>query len=117
MNKACKKLIEKAKPYNGEEIGMLYIINSGKLYRGFWGKNGYNKIIVIGSSRKPHNEPVEYYNLSENYDIDKVSIEDLVEHERCNIDIEHKYNCVRVWFNKTITRELLLSDITFKPKE
>lgn len=114
MNKACKELIAKAQPYNGEEIGMLYIINSGKLYSG---KNGYNKIIVIGTNRSASIGHAKYYNLSENYEVDKVSIEDLVAHERCNIDIEHKYNCVRVWFNKTITRDWLLSDLTFRPKE
>lgn len=116
MNKACKELIEKAKPYNGEEIGVLYIINSGKRYNGFWGSNNYNNIILIGRNRpKSPNGPFEFYKLSTEYQSDKVCIQCLRQYETCNVDIDHELNCVRVWFNETLIRQTVLSDITLVP--
>ena len=116
MNKACKELIEKAKPYNGEEIGMLYIINSGKRYSGFWGSNKFNRVILIGRNRpKSIDEAVEFYMLSTEYQSDKVSIESLCAGERCNVDIDGKLNCVRIRFNQTLIRQYVISDIVLVP--
>lgn len=112
MNKACKEFIEKSKPYNGEKLTSIYIINSGKLYRGFWGKNGYNKIIVIGC--RSTEDGKEYYNVSNDYEVDVVRIQELVEHDQCHIDISNKLGCIHIWFNKTMKLNMLLSDLVME---
>ena len=112
MTKACKELIEKAKHYNGEELTSIYIINSGRLYSGFWGKNGFNKIIVIGC--RSTEDGKEYYNVSNDYEVDVVRIQELAEHDQCNIDISNKLGCIHIWFNKTMKLNTLLSDLVME---
>ena len=103
MNKKLKELIKKALPYKDEILNGLLIVNSGKLYNGFWGKNGYNNIIVIGHELRKNNTR-QYYFLTENSDV--VDIENI---ESCHIDIDHDLGCVGVWFCKPIKAWSILS--------
>lgn len=110
MNKACKELIENAQTYNCQEIKTLYIINSGRLYNGLWGKNGYNNIIVLGEAKDKN-----FYILSSKHQTDVVNVQSLFENETCSIDISGKYNCVRVWFNKPLIVQYALSACCLVP--
>jgi hypothetical protein len=70
-----KKFIEEAKIVSEKEkfnykYRALYIIDSGKQYNGFWGKNGFNYIIIIG-----RNENGEYINITEDYQCDVYEIQ------------------------------------------
>ena len=113
MNKACKELIEKARTYTNQELKTLYIINSNKRYSGFWGKNGYNSLIVLGETKDGI-----FYNLTKDYnDTDVVNIQQLFANENCNIDISGKYNCVRVWFNKPVIRQYVMSSLCLVPAD
>ena len=56
MTKKEKELINEAIIVDNKELLKLsfesiYMINSGKLYNGFFGKNGYNNIILLGVTR------------------------------------------------------------------
>lgn len=95
MNKAQKELIEKAIKYNGEPITSLYIISKDRLYDGFWGKNGYNEIVVIAYSRA-----TDQYFKWDSYPRDVINI---LKEMQFSIDIPNKLNCVRLFFHKPIT--------------
>ena len=95
MNKAQKELIEKAIKYNGEPIDSLYIISEDRLYNGFWGKNGYNGMIIIAYSKSTK----EYYKW-DSYPRDVI---DCCKELQFGIDIPNDTNCVRLFFHKPIT--------------
>lgn len=74
MTDKQKKFIEEAKIVDIKEkfnykYRALYIFDSGKQYDGFWGKNGFNYIIIIG-----RNENGEYINITEDYQCDVYEI-------------------------------------------
>ena len=48
MRKIEKEFVASAKPLKSKVFNELWIINSGRAYNGFFGKNGFNNIIVIG---------------------------------------------------------------------
>lgn len=96
MKKALKELIENAKEYNGESLTSLLIIPSGKLYKGFWGKNGFDYVNVIG--RKMDGGQLTHYKLT----IDKADLVDFCAVEINSIDIPHELGCVKISFKKPI---------------
>lgn len=51
MKKAVQEFIAKAVPRKHNSFNELYVIDSEKEYDGFWGKNGYNNIILIGRAK------------------------------------------------------------------
>lgn len=51
MKKAVKELIAKAVPRKHDSFYELCVIDSEKAYDGFFGKNGYNNIILIGRAK------------------------------------------------------------------
>lgn len=90
MRKNQLKLVEKAKPFSeGLKFQSIYIINSGKNYNGFWGSNGYRKLILIG----------ETWN-GELYRIDQCEADliDIINKQQSNIyfDINSVNDCVRL---------------------
>lgn len=110
MNKACKELIEKALPYNGEKLTSIYIINSGTAYEDFDHKNGYNELIIIGCHTIKLN-CAKYYNLSQNQSVDLCTIRGLFADDRCRIDIPRKYNCIHLYFGNSMKRLYLSSNL------
>ena len=89
MNKKQKELIAQCKPYPlGTPFDCLYIIPSGKLYNGFWGKNGYNKIYLVCQVQIKDKDD-EYYLIGDKYEIDVVSLPNI------EFDIPKELNCVR----------------------
>lgn len=109
MKKAVKEFIEKAVPLKSKAFQELFIIDSEKVYDGFWGKNGYNKIILIG--RPPKGEEYELITDFSDAIVFSQSC------SRCTIDIPSSTGIVRLWWDKPIKIESLLSTVMFEPGE
>lgn len=118
MTKKEKKLIERAIILEDEKemfnlnYKSIYIINSGKLYDGFWGKNGYKSIIVLGLD-----EEKRLINISRNYQCDAFEIKTQYELGYPRFDIPKDDNCFRIFLlssNFVFKLKHALSDITFE---
>ena len=109
MNSKKKKLIERAIILEDEKemfnlnYKSIYIINSGKLYDGFWRKNGYKSIIVLGLD-----EEERLINISRNYQCDAFDIKTQYELGYPRFDIPKDDNCFRIF--------LLAKEYVFKLK-
>lgn len=91
-NKKQLKLIEGAAPYvENTPFDVLHIITCGELYRGFWGKNGYNKIVLVCEDTKEKKK----YILGDKYQCDVLQIWHDIPH--MNIDIPKETNTIRLW--------------------
>ena len=98
MKNKLKEIIESAKPYDGQELYKLYLIDSKEEYDGFHGPNGYNNIIVIGVSRKKKEDENEYYFLTNWSDV--VRVTDI---RACNVEIPKDLGCISLYFDETIS--------------
>lgn len=113
MNKYQKELIEKSKPYIPEmPFDYLYIIPSGKLYNGFWGKNGHNSIYIVCGVHKEHED--EYYLIGKDYQVDVLDFMDFSKQTMAiSCDIPNKINCVRFFClgnkEKFVVKDILSS--------
>ncbi len=94
MKKELKQLIESAEQYNAQLLDELLIIPSGKAYNGFWGKNGYNKIILLGINKRDY----KVYRIDTDIQHDVISF-DYLKEIGIKIDIPEEYNCVRLFFS------------------
>ena len=95
MNKKQKIFIEKAIILNEDELykkkfQVLHIINSGKNYTGFWGKNGYRNIIIIGEDREGI-----LYNITHYGQVDVITFLDEI--KNLKMDISSKTDSLRLW--------------------
>ena len=118
MTEKEKKLIERAIILEDEKemfnlnYKSIYIINSGKLYDGFWGKNGYKSIIVLGLD-----EEERLINISRNYQCDVFDIKTQYEFGYPRFDIPKDDNCFRIFLlERKYVFKLThaLSDISFE---
>ena len=118
MNKKTKEFIEQAIPYElGTLLGSIYIISTGKLYKGFWGKNGYNNIIVIG---RGYGQDDNLYLINKDYECDVLFFYKMGEHmSSAKLDIPHDLNCVHIWFSPVhaIYFDEIVSGLTPKYKQ
>ena len=90
MKKAVKELIAKAVPMKHDSFCEFYVIDSEKEYNGFYGKNGYNNIILIGRARG-----CEDYELITDFS-DAIH----VFNGGFNIDIRSTDGIVRLWSDR-----------------
>jgi len=98
MKKALKELIENAPKKTVGTFDALMIISNG-VYDGFYGKNGYNNILILGRVRV--NEESTWYKVSEYGDkLDILSRE--ITHCPFNLDIPTKYGVPVIWFDYPI---------------
>lgn len=105
MKKELKELIESASPYKDELLDGFLIIDSGELYNGNHGNNGYNNLIIVGY----RNNPTKYYlitTISDVFDVYKI--------ESCHLDIDHDLGCISIWFFKPIIAKRFFSDYLFE---
>ena len=95
MKKAVKELIAEAVPLESTEFSELWIIDSEKIYRGFWGKNGYNNIIILGRGYKK--DQIELISNSSDaihfMNDARLSL---------NIDIKSTNGIVHIWFHRAV---------------
>lgn len=118
MTNKEKNLIEKAVILEDENemfnlnYKYIYIINSGKLYDGFWGKNDYKSIIVLALDINDR-----LINISRNYQCDTFEIKTQYEFGYPRFDIPKDENCFRIFLqskNYVFKLQNALSDISFE---
>ena len=92
MKKALKELIENAEvKREGEFLAFLTLPNG--VYDGFWGKNGYDNILLLGQS----NEDRKWYKIAENIDAIHFFYPPSL-----NWEINSKYGVPSFWSNTPI---------------
>ena len=96
MKKSVKELMSRAVPRKSEKFSDIYIIDSEKKYDGFWGKNGYNNIIVLGRANV-QSEELEL--ITEHSDVINI----MQTSWSVNIDISSKNGVVHLWADKPLT--------------
>lgn len=95
MKKALKELIENAPRRDcGEYISFL-VIPTNKAYNGFWGRNGYNDIIVLGYDKKED----MWYRLDSDGESD---VFDIMQIYAVNIDVPSEYGCIRICLSEPV---------------
>ena len=113
MNKYQKELIAKCVEYpEGTPFDYLYIIPSGKMYNGYWGKNGYNDIYLVAESISDSLDESKYYFIGKGVDI--VTLGDWrnkFKKEYFKFDIPEKLNCIRL-YNVGTTMTIKESDLS-----
>lgn len=96
MNQKTKDFIDKALPLpkdmcKNTPFNPIWLIDSGKLYNGSYGKNGFNDIIVIGQSKDG-----KLYKITEHSDI----IGFMRVRTSIDVDVEHGIQAMRLEFNE-----------------
>lgn len=109
MTKQLKELVENAKECRKGNFTSLLIIPTGRKYRGFWGVNGYNSILLLGYEKEAN----EWYKITDYADVFTI-VANVAKHKLITFDIPSEYNCVRVHAHDQIfiiDNELDLSDV------
>ena len=89
MKKALKELIEKAEVKRVGEFYAFLTIPNG-VYDGFWGKNGYDNILLLGKSA----EDRKWYKIA-----DKIDVIQFFYPPSLNLEIDSKYGVPCFWTN------------------
>lgn len=98
MTKKEKQFIEAAIPIKDSNktfvFESLYIINSGKAYKGAWGENGYKNIIILG-----YNSVADrHYNITYNRQSDDLEINNPYG-AKIDFEIPANTNCFHIWMS------------------
>ncbi len=104
MKEELKELIENAPVKRSGLFSGFIIVPSGEEYDGFYGKNGYNNLILLGLEA----DSKKWCRITKSADaLSFIGMHSL------NFDIPTEYNCVRCWAVKPIEidNELDLSTI------
>lgn len=91
MTDALKTLIEEAPIKRSGKFRRFLIIPTGEQYDGFWGKNGYNNIILLGQELD-QDENDKYYNITDSADVVTLAMIKSI-----HFDVPTEYNCIRFW--------------------
>ncbi|MBO4542343.1 MAG: hypothetical protein J5725_04090 [Bacteroidales bacterium] len=111
MKKALKELLEKAEPRVAGRYDAFLIIDDHKQYNGFWGKNGFNSMTILGYDKTTQQHYLISTKMSDVLTtFDKMS---------WNIDIPSNYGCIRIWFDHPvyITLDTAISSIRVDSEE
>lgn len=95
MTDKLKELIEKA-PVKRKGTFKNFMIVSNGAYDGFFGKNGFDSIILLGFDV----ETKEYVKITDYADV--FDIFNVGEHIGFNLDIPTEYGIPRIWFGKPV---------------
>lgn len=95
MKKALKELIENAEVKRCGEFRAFLAIPNG-IYDGFWGKNGYDNILLLGKSA----EDDKWYIIA-----DKIDVIHFFYPPSLNWDINSKYGVPSFWSHRPISIE------------
>jgi len=87
MKKALKELIENAEVKREGEFRQFLTIPNG-IYNGFWGKNGYDNILLLGRSA----EDGKWYKIADKIDAFHISYPPSL-----NWEIDSKYGVPSFW--------------------
>lgn len=118
MNKKEKALLDKAIPYdyrNPKPMKIFYLLNAHRRYKGFWGKNGYNNIIVIGTYWEEGMEDEVFYRFDDCKERDLVEVFVQKHMAVVKLDIDSKYDTLRLCLDeRVIVPEYNLSNFVIK---
>ena len=109
MTKKLREFIAKAKPYvDGTPIINIHIIPNGK-NNGVFGKNGYDRVLLIGEG---YRDDENLYILNEGSETDLVSLY-LSRDIAHGIDVPEETHCARLMFCRPVifTDEVLFSAV------
>ena len=95
MKKALKELVENAEVKMVGEFSAFLTIPNG-IYDGFWGKNGYDNILLLGHS----SEDGKWYRIADTIDAIHLSYPPSL-----NWEISSKYGVPSFWSNTPISIE------------
>ena len=87
-----KTLIETAIEYDGSALNGLYIISNHKLYNGFWGKNGYNSMTILGYNKDKVFHFGDYLR----------DVFQCFKEISFSIDVPNEYDCIRLCFRDAV---------------
>lgn len=106
MKKALKELIEGAEVRKVGYFDLLMFVSNG-VYDGFWGKNGYDKILILGYDKNEE----KWYKVSDNGDIFNIY---RVGYNSFDVEIDSRFGVPTIWFNKPvyIDNSMELSSVT-----
>lgn len=93
MTEKLEKIIEKAEYKDHGMFDEFLIILTGEKYDGFWGVNGYDKMILLARS----NSKIDFCILTNSSDSFH-----LIQTGAVNFDIPSDLGCVRVFTDKPI---------------
>ena len=93
MKKALKELIESAEVKRGGKFWSFLTIPNG-IYDGFWGKNGYDNILLLGRSA----DDDKWYKIA-----DKIDAIHFFYPPALNWEINSKYGVPSFWSHKPIS--------------
>ena len=93
MKKALKELIANApEKLVGDYRALMFVTNG--IYDGFWGKNGYDNILILGQDAADY----QWYKVSYSGDVFNLS---QLKGTLC-LDIPSKFGVPVIWFGKEI---------------
>ena len=108
MTEKLKEIINNAIPKSSGTFNEFLIVTTGAKYDGFWGENGFDKMVLLAKKRGEK----DYCILTDYSDsfhlIDIYSV---------NFDIPSDLNCVRVFLDESIEINGVASSIIGYAKE
>lgn len=112
MNKKQKALVAKAELYPlGTPLDGLYVIPSGRLYKGFFDKKKWEHMILVG-----YNIENEKYYLIENSEHEDIDVVTFFHFSHVfSVDIPHEYEAIRLVFDNPVKIDEIMSAVT--PRE
>lgn len=98
MTKKQKEFIDRASKTREHELYRdLYIADKGTLYNGFFGKNGYNNMVIIGETEDGRFELITDHS-------DHFGFFDSKNMSGINIDIANSNGFIRMWMDRHLFR-------------
>ena len=95
MKAKLKELLEKAEQKSQGKYNEFLLIPTNKEYNGFWGKNGFNNLIVLG--RNTCDGDKEWYRISN----EQCDVMNIIDNKHwCNIDVPSEYGCIHLFFDE-----------------
>lgn len=94
MKRALKDILENCETKRTGIFDAILILSDGE-YNGFWGKNGYNNLTIIGEIWQKEESP-KYYIIVKNCECDVFQVYDTKGY--FNMDIPSNLGIPRFWF-------------------
>lgn len=108
MTEKLKEIIEKAVHKDSGTFNEFLIVPTGEKYDGFWGENGFDKMILLAKQRDEKDYCI-LTNYSDSFHLIKIY--------SVNFDIPSDLNCVRVFLDKPIEINSVASSVIGYGKE
>lgn len=100
MTKKAQEILKKAyekKYVVGTPFDRLIIVRTGKMYRGVWGKNGYENMILIAMRYMPGSDVKEYMLIQNDDGDQQIDAVDFLNYD-VGIDTPVDEGCMNVFF-------------------